>query len=266
MHGHLSLENILQIRLRRSMSKVLITGGSEGIGFGFAKYYASKGYDVILVARNQMKLLDAKNMIENTYHKKVEIISYDLSVKDAARSLYEKLESKTIDILINNAGCGYTGRSWKIDIEKEEDMVMVNDVALMSLTKLFVNDMKKRHAGIIMNVSSTGSFQPGPYIAGYYASKSFVTSYTQAIHEEMKPYGVQVYCLCPGPVYTSFYDKSGTKNPRWAMDVDKVVDYTIKHMKKKCLIMPGFTNRLVRILPVRVRMSYVRKMKQKSLK
>lgn len=248
------------------MSRVLITGGSEGIGFAFAKYYASYGCELYLVARNQMKLLDTKNELENEYHVHVHIISCDLSQKGSAKTLFEKVEDKEIDIVINNAGCGYTERSWRIDIDKEEDMVMVNDVALMSLTKLFMNQMKKRHDGIILNVSSTGSFQPGPFIAGYYASKSFVTSYTQAVYEEMKPYGVNVYCLCPGPVYTSFYDKGGSRNPRHAMDVDKVVKYTIKHMKRKCLIIPGLSNRLVRIVPTKLRMLFIRSSKQKSLK
>lgn len=248
------------------MSKVLITGGSEGIGLEFAKYYASIGCELFLVARNQMKLLDAKNEIENMYHDKVNIISCDLSNKGSAQELFDHLEKEEIDIVINNAGCGYIERSWKIDIEKEEDMVMVNDVAVMSLTKLFMNQMKKRHEGTIINVSSTGSFQPGPFIAGYYASKAFVTSYTQAVHEEMKPYGVDVYCLCPGPVYTSFYDKSGSRNPRHALSTEQVVKYTIKHMKRKCLIIPGFTNRLVRLVPMKLRMLFIQSQKQKSLK
>lgn len=248
------------------MSKVLITGGSEGIGFEFAKYYASRGYEIILVARNQMKLLDAKNEIENMYHEKVHIISCDLSEKGSASQLFEKIENENIDILINNAGCGYTERSWKIDIDKEEDMVVVNDIALMSLTKLFVDQMKKRHEGTIINISSTGSFQPGPYIAGYYASKSFVTSYTLAIREEVKSYGIKVYCVCPGPVYTDFYDKGGARNPRHALRPEKVVKYTVKHMKRKCLIIPGFTNRLVRIIPMKIRMKFIMNSKKKSLK
>lgn len=248
------------------MSKVLITGGSEGIGFEFAKYYASQDDEIILVARNQMKLLDAKNELENLYHKKVQIISCDLSEKGSAYKLFKNVESENVDILINNAGCGYTERSWKIDIDKEEDMVVVNDISLMSLTKLFINQMKKRHEGIVINISSTGSFQPGPYIAGYYASKSFVTSYTLAIREEIKSYGIRVYCVCPGPVYTGFYDKGGARNPRYALTAEKVVKYTVKHMKGKCLIIPGFTNRIVRIIPMKIRMKFIMNSKKKSLK
>ncbi len=247
------------------MSKVLITGGTEGIGSAFAKYYASIGDELFLVARNRMRLVDVKNQLENTYHNKVHMLVCDLSEVGSASKLYESLEEEEIDVLINNAGVGYTERSWKIDIDKEEKMVVLNDVTLMSLTKLFSNDMKKRHTGTIINIASTGAFQPGPYIAGYYASKSFVSSYTQAVCEELRPYGIHVYCLCPGPVDTDFYLKGGTRAPRNAMDPDKVVKYTIKHMKKRCLIIPGFINRIVRIFPVRVRMKFIQRSKWKKI-
>jgi uncharacterized protein len=246
------------------MSKVLITGATEGIGLSFAKYYSSIGDEVYLVARNRMRMIDVKKQLEDTYHNKVYMIIQDLSVVGTASQLYESVNDE-IDILINNAGVGYTERSWKIDIDKEESMVVLNDATLMSLTKLYANDMKKRHSGMIINIASTGAFQPGPYIAGYYASKSFVVSYTRALHEELKQYGIHVYCVCPGPVDTDFYLKSGTNSPRYAMNPDKVVKYTIKHMKKKCMIIPGFLNRFVRIFPESIRMYFVKKSKWKKI-
>lgn len=248
------------------MSYVLITGGSEGIGKAFALYYARLGYDLVIVARHEGKLIDLKNEIENIFQNKVEVIPFDLALTGSAEILYTRVKQKDISVVINNAGAGYTDYAWDISISNEEQMVVLNDISLMSLTKLFVKDMKEKGTGTIINIASTGAFQPGPYIAGYYASKSFVLSYTQAIHEEVKEYGVQVYCVCPGPVKTDFYAKGGLKVPLSAMSAESVVDYVSKHMKKKCVIIPGMMNKLIRILPVKMRMFFVKKMKRKVLK
>lgn len=247
------------------MPKVLITGGSRGIGLAFAEYYAKEGYDIYLCARNMLKLMDVKKHLEDTYDIRCCIFQIDLSEKGKAKQLYDSAGSD-IDVLINNAGCGYTGYSEQIDIEKEEDMVMVNDAALMSLTKFYLTDMMKRHEGTIINIASTGAFQPGPYIAGYYASKAFVLSYTEAIHEEAKPYNVKVYCLCPGPAATDFYSASDLKIPKHAQSAESVVRYTMKHLKNSCVIIPGFANRLVRFIPRRIRISAIKKMKANVLR
>lgn len=245
--------------------KVLVTGGTEGIGLAFAKYYAAREAELYLVARNMLKLIDTKKLLEDTYHTKVNIYAIDLSIEGASKKLYESLKDKNIDVVMNNAGIGYTQCSWKIDIEKEEKMVMLNCVALLSLSKLFVRDMLQRKNGCIINISSTGCFQPGPYIAGYYASKAFVTSYTKALYEEVRQYGIKVYCVAPGPVYTNFYEKSGVKAPKHAMHVDQVVDYTIHHMHDKCMIIPGFWNRMALFVPEKLRIYFVKKSKQKKL-
>ncbi len=247
------------------MSKVLITGASQGIGYAFAEYYASIGDELYLVSRNQLKLINVKTELENQYHNRIHIYSLDLSKVGSAKQLYEMI-GEEIDILINNAGVGYTQQADRIDIDQEEAMVVLNDITMMSLTKLFIKDMKTREHGTIVNISSTGSFQPGPYIAGYYASKSFVTSYTRALHEEYKQYGVQVYCVCPGPVDTDFYTNTGIFAPKYAMQADKVVKYTIKHMKNQCLIIPGFMNRMSRLIPEKIRISFIRKSKYKIIK
>lgn len=240
----------------------LITGGSEGIGKAFAEYYAEKGYDLILVARNMTKLIDAKAELENTYDIRTDIISEDLSREGSATELYEKLKGRTIDVLINNAGIGYTGKSWEIPVEQEESMIGVNVTAMMSLCKYILHDQVQRGEGLIINVASTGAFQPGPYIAGYYASKSFVLSYTRAVHEEAAPYGVQVCALCPGPVDTAFYEKSGGKMSRFHMSPQKTVRYCMKHTGQT-VIVPGFFNRAVRFVPVRVRIFFLKHMKKK---
>lgn len=245
-----------------NMKTVLITGGSEGIGKAFAEYFAREGYELILVAKNPLKLSDTKAELEKKYNQKIEIIAEDLSVKGSVSDLYQKLKGKKLDILINNAGLGYTGKSWEIPIDQEENMTMVNVTAMMSLCKYVLRDLVKRREGLIINVASTGAFQPGPYIAGYYASKSFVLQYTEAIHEEAKEFGVQVCALCPGPTDTAFYQKSGGKMSFFHMSPEKVVSYCMKHTNRK-IIIPGFTNRLIRWIPVSVRVFFLKQMKKK---
>lgn len=244
------------------MSEVLITGGSEGIGKAFAQYFAQREYDLILVARNMPKLIDVKADLESRYHTRVTLISMDLSEKNAADRLYEKIRDKEIDIFVNNAGCGLTGKSWEIPVDQEESMLSLNVIAMTSLCKYVLRDQLKRGRGLIINVSSTGAFQPGPYIAGYYASKAYVLSYTEAVHEEVKNSGVQVCALCPGPTETAFYQKSGGKMSRFHMTPEKVVRYCMKHTGKT-VIVPGFTNRLVRLVPVRIRIFFLKRMKKK---
>lgn len=244
------------------MSTVLITGGSEGIGKAFACYFAEKEYDLILVARNMPRLIDVKADLENRYHTNVRLIPEDLSEKNAAADLYGKLQGKEIDVFINNAGFGATGKSWEIPVEQEEDMIAVNVTAMMSLCKYILRDQLMRGKGLIINVSSTGAFQPGPYIAGYYASKAFVLSYTRAVHEEVKDSGVQVCALCPGPTDTAFYQKSGGKMSRFHMTPEKVVRYCMKHTGRTVII-PGLINRMMRLVPVRIRIFFLKHMKKK---
>ena len=248
------------------MSKVLITGGSQGIGLALAKQYAKEGNELILCARDHVRLSEARNEIQSQYHVRTQIISIDLSKPRAAEALYEKVQNQDIDILINNAGFGFTEESRKIDIEKEESMMQVNTVALMSLCKLYMNDFVKKGSGTIVNVASTGAFQPGPYIAAYYASKSFVLNYSKALAVEAKPYGVHVCCLCPGPVDTDFYMKSGGRKPRTIMSAEKTAEIAVKKIaESKTVIIPGFLNRLALILPESVRVRFVARSKYKNL-
>lgn len=239
--------------------RVLITGGSEGIGYAFAQYYASRHAEVILAAKREDLLIQAVNNLKKQYDCSVSYIVSDLSLKGSALSLYRHV--KNIDILINNAGFGCQGNSWDIPYEKEEDMIMVNCMAVMDLTKLYLKDMIPERKGRILNVCSTGAFQPGPYIAGYYATKSYVLSYTRAVREEVKQYGISVSALCPGPVNTAFYAKSGGHMSLYHMSPDQVVKYAIRH-EKQAVIIPGTGNKLMRILPVSLRMKCLKHMKK----
>ena len=245
------------------MKTILITGGSEGIGYSFAKAFARKNNRIILCARNKDKLAKAA---ESLFPAEVRTISLDLSEKGSPGKLADMCKEEEIDILINNAGIGYTGSSLLQSTENLEKMISLNITAVLLLTRIFAEKMKQKGSGTIINVASTGAFQPGPYIASYYASKAAVLSYTEALHEELKKDNVQIYCLCPGPVATDFYAKSGGKIPALAQNADEVVKYTLSHLHGKCVIIPGFANRLARIVPSSLRMHAVKKMKMNKLK
>ena len=195
------------------MKSVLITGGTEGIGRALANVMAVHGYRPVLVARNRKKLEQAAAEIKAAYQLPALAVQADLSQPGSAGKLYRKLQEKKIgvDILVNNAGCGFCGRSWEIPIADEEAMVMLNDAAMMSLTKLFARDMVARGEGMILNIASMAAFHPGPYMAGYYASKAFVLSYSEALAEELKGTGVHVVCYCPGQVDTGFLAKANSR-------------------------------------------------------
>ena len=248
------------------MHTVLITGGSEGIGLALAKCFARAGDRIIIVAKDMLKLTDAAHTLQKEYHARVSAASADLSVPGSASVLYEKYKDEGIDVLINCAGFGMTERCWDIPVLVDEAMVRVNDIAVMSLTKLFLKDMCAQGSGVILNVASTGAFQPGPYIASYYASKAFVLSYTRAIAREASEYGVHVQCLCPGPVDTAFYTKGGLRIPKGAMSADQCAAYAYKRLgSRKTVLVPGFINKAVRLIPVSWRMAYLARAKKKII-
>ena len=185
--------------------KALITGASSGIGRDMARVLSQKNYDLILVSRNKDMLESLKKELKTN----VEIISMDLSSVDNCKKLYEQVKDKNIDILINNAGFGAIGAFRKTDMDKELSMIDLNIKALHILTKLFMVDFVKKDSGYILNVSSSASFQPGPLMATYYSTKSYVTHLTLALYEELRRINsnVRISCLCPGPVDTNFNNK-----------------------------------------------------------
>jgi len=190
----------------------LITGASSGIGKELALLHAQKTGDVILVARREQKLLELKKEIESTYNREVLVIARDLSKEDSAQEIYDTVKSKNIKVnfLINNAGFGGRGkfheRKWETDLA----MINVNIVTLTALTRLFLADFVKENQGKILNVSSTASLVPGgPLQAVYYATKSYVTSFSNAIAEELHDTNITVTALMPGATATEFAKTSG---------------------------------------------------------
>ena len=205
--------------------KALITGASSGIGYSMAKYLSSLGYDLILVARDKEKL----QKIQKELKTDVKIVVADLQDESKIKELYVLCKNDNIDILINNAGFGLFGEFDKTDLSREIDMINLNIKAVHILTKLFLKDMVKRDSGFILNVSSSASFQAGPLMSTYYASKSYVTKLTEAIYEELRrnKSNVHVSCLCPGPVKTNFNNVADVSFSMKGLDSDYVAKYAI---------------------------------------
>ena len=159
-----------------------------------------------------------------------------------------------VDVLINNAGFGMVGAAHTLDMEKEEQMLQLLVVTPTQLCKCCLRDMYKRGSGKILNVASVGAFQPGPYTASYYASKSYLYQYSQAIRLEAKKQGVQVCTLCPGSTRTHFFEKTGAKTPIWAMSPERVAKEAWEGLNAdKAVVVPGMINRLLRLVPAQIK-------------
>lgn len=219
--------------------KALITGASSGIGADMARILSSRGYDLILVARDKKKLEALKSELPT----EVKIISLDLASTFNCMKLYNRVKKDDIDVLVNNAGFGLFGEFVDTNLEKELDMIDLNIKAVHCLTKVFLKDFKKKDKGYIFNVASSAAFCPGPLMATYYATKAFVLHLTEAIYEELHRDHSNVYvgCLCPGPVNTNFNNVANVSFSVKALESYDVADYAIKKMfKRKLVIIPGF--------------------------
>lgn len=219
--------------------KALITGASSGLGREFAVQLSKMGYDLILVARRKDKLEQLKEELKTN----VQIIPMDLSSTFNCAKLFNKVNDQDIDILINNAGFGLASRFVESSLDKELDMIDLNVKAVHTLTKYFVQKFNDNNKGYILNVASSAAFQPGPLMATYYATKSYVYSLTMAISEELRKENSNVYigCLCPGPVDTEFNKVAQVEFALKGLSSEYVVKYTLKKMfKRKKTIIPGF--------------------------
>ena len=192
----------------------LITGASGGLGMEFARIYAREGYDLVVAARSEGKLFKLKNELERQYNCHVHVFAIDLSQQGAAYEVYNyTLEQNiTVDCLVNNAGFGDFGNFWEVDIQRQTELLQVNIVALVQLTRYFLPGMVERGRGSVLNLSSVAAFSAGPRMCLYYASKEFVRSFSEAIAEELRGTGVTVTALCPGPTATGFEKAAEMKN------------------------------------------------------
>lgn len=190
----------------------LITGASMGIGAALARVFARHDHDLILHGRDRERLQNVAHSIAAEFGVTVETVTAELSDATAMRqALLPIIENRTIDVLVNNAGFGVKGSFAETDLERELAMIQVNIATFVELTKRVLPPMLDRNSGRILNVASTAAFQPGPYMAIYYASKAFVLSFSEAIAEELKGSGVSVTTLCPGPTDTGSSDRAGAE-------------------------------------------------------
>ncbi len=227
--------------------KALITGASSGIGRDIAKELSARGYDLILVARDEEKMKQLADEIKTNST----IISMDLSIEENCKELYERVKSEQIDILVNNAGFGVYGDFTESNLDKEISMIKTNITAMHILMKLFLKDMKKNNHGIILNVSSSAGFMPGPLMSSYYASKAYILRLSEGVKEELNKAKskVQISVLCPGPVKTNFSKVAGVNFGMQSLSSEYVAKYTTKKMLKgKFIIVPGLTMRVIRFL------------------
>ena len=247
--------------------KVLITGASSGMGRDMAKYLYSFGYDLYLVAKDKSKL-------DNEFkgYDRVHTYSYNLINEEECVKLYKKLKDENIDILINNAGFGDAGNFSITSLDKDMDMIDLNVKAYHILTKLFLRDFVKRNYGRILNVASMAGFMPGPYMATYYATKSYVLNLTLAIYEELKQMNsnVKISVLCPGPVKTNFNKIANVKFSIGSLRSNKVAKYAIDNMfLDKLIIVPSrlmkLNKILVKLLPINFVMFLNSKIQRRKL-
>jgi short-subunit dehydrogenase len=222
--------------------KALITGASSGIGREFAKILATKGYDLVLVARDEEKL----NSLKNELNTNIKIITMDLSIEENCKKLHA--ENPDIDLLINNAGFGDCGNFTHTSLDKEISMINTNIVAYHTLTKLYLIDMKKVNKGHILNVASIAGFMSGPLMATYYATKSYIVRLSEGIREELKKEksNVNISILCPGPVKTNFTKVANVKFNLREANSYNVAKYAINHLNK-FYIVPGIDIKLARL-------------------
>ena len=248
------------------MEHILITGASSGIGKVFAEEYASRGNNLVLVARSSEKLDALANTFRNTYEIDVRTCQQDLSLPDSAEKVFDfcKREQLMVRTLVNNAGFALDGAFDTQPLESHEKMIVLHTLTLIKLTYLFLPEMKHRNQGEILNLSSITAFQGVPYNAVYAATKAFVLSFSESIREELKNSGIRVLALCPGLTETDIFDKTGIDPHQTFMPVgppEQVVKTAINALNKnKPYTVPGFANKILihvgRVLPRSVMLKF----------
>jgi len=224
----------------------LVTGASAGLGVEFARQLSKRGHRLVLVARRKDRLEELAKVLGNA-----RAVAIDLSKKDAAAKLLADVQAngEVVDLLVNNAGFGLIGRFAQLDAKRQRQMIDLNVGALTDLCRAIAPGLVTRKSGAILNVASTAAFQPGPNMAVYFASKAFVLSLSEALHEELEPHGVKVSCLCPGPTRTEFGEVAGFGGSgafdRLAMSAAEVVEIGLKGLdSNKAVVITGLVNKL----------------------
>ena len=228
------------------MKVALVTGASAGLGVEFARQLSGRGYRLVLAARRRERIKSLAREVGCA-----RAVAVDLSKPNAAAKLMADIEgnSETVDLLVNNAGFGLIGRFATLDAERQREMIDLNVGTLTDLCRAVAPNMIERKSGAILNVASTAAFQPGPKMAVYFATKAFVLSLSEALHEELKPHGIKVSCLCPGPTRTEFGEVAGFGGnslfDRVAMTAERVVEIGLKGLERnRAVVVAGPINRI----------------------
>ena len=248
------------------VSTAMVTGASSGIGREIAKSLASKGYDLILVARREGLLRELAESLGAEQGCQADVVVADLADPRQVSMVKEMVE--TVDVLVNNAGYGKWGLLTEQDEDAIDGMVDVNVRALTGLSRYSGERLVSNGGGRILNVASIAGFQPGPGMAVYCATKSYVLSFSRSLHSELKGSGVTVTCLCPGYVETGFGEVAGMnlrgEIKSWsAIPASKVASIGVKAMEGgRREVIPGLLNKPVplfgRMLPVSLQLAIVR--------
>ena len=224
----------------------LITGASAGLGAEFARQLSKRGHRLVLAARRRDRLDALAAELGNA-----RAVAVDLADSGSTAELVRDIEAagEHVDLLVNNAGFGVHGRFAELDADRQREMIDLNVGSLTDLCRAFAPGMIERRSGAILNVASTAAFQPGPGMAVYFATKAYVLSFTEALHEELKPHGIKVSALCPGPTRTEFgavagFGEGGSFD-RWSADVESVVRAGLKALdKNRAVAVPGLLNKI----------------------
>jgi len=231
------------------MSYIILTGASAGIGEHMAKQLAEQNNDLILVARRKEKLETLAYTLAGKYGIQVECLALDLSEPDSAEQLFNLIAQSgwSIKALINNAGIGDRGAFSALSLERQLQMIQLNVNTLVALTHRVIPLLSQSEAPYIINVASTAAFQAGPNMAVYYATKAFVLSFSEALHEELKPKGISVSALCPGPTDSEFASEANMTDTKLfkagAMGADEVARQAIAK-RNKAIVITGFKNKI----------------------
>jgi hypothetical protein len=254
----------------------LITGASSGIGLELARLAAADGHPVVLAARNADRLAKLAAELEAAHGVTTTVVVADLTEADAPQRIHDACNriGAPVEVLVNSAGFGGWGHFVRTDLAGELEMVQVNVVALLRLTKLFAPEMVRRGRGRILNLASTAAFQPGPLMAVYYASKAFVLSFSEAIANELAGSGVTVTALCPGPTRSEFQRRAGIEGARRVSSVVTMADAGAvaragwRAMKRgRRVVVPGLMNKAgvhaVRLAPRRLTTGLIRRLQER---
>jgi short-subunit dehydrogenase len=233
----------------------LITGASAGIGAALAAVFAEHGHALVLTARREVLLAAVADAIEGTGRPRPRIIAADLARPEAAERIESELRATGLEVqfLVNNAGFGLVGNALECGRAEQLAMVDLNVRASTELSLRFTDSMA-RHKGGILNVASVASFMPGPGMAVYHATKAYMLSFSEALHQELKPRGVRVTALCPGPVDTEFQARAGMPEGYFPKFMSRSARRVANDgydglMRGKRVVIPGFDNQVAALLP-----------------